>query len=112
MGKMSVITKITKKKPKEVKLVSVFLENPNSRQKKVNKSVFEILNRLSLHPDEILSFYFQGLINFSNGRKLIKRMAKDKLIKIKKDKFYTKLNLLEGGKECLNKLRLQPFLKE
>lgn len=53
-------------------------------------------------------------VDVSRTQKLIKRMSKDKLIKIKKDKNTNNkyLFLTEEGKKCLNLLLQQPHLKE
>lgn len=108
-----------KQKPKKVKIYSMFEDNPTKKQRATNRNVFEILMKLQKEQGKPLSFYFRGDfelqhkgIGFSNGRKLVLRMKKDKLIKLKKDKFNTLLFITDEGLKWLNKLLQQPCLKE
>ena len=53
-------------------------------------------------------------VDIGNTQKLVKRMAKDKLIKLKKDKKIRSryLFITDEGRKCLNLLLQQPHLKE
>lgn len=97
------------------------IENPNLKNRTSNRYAFYILKELSREEGKIMIRYIKLVrnkddksVDVSRTQKLIKRMSKDKLIKIKKDKNTRNkyLFITEEGKKCLNLLLQQPHLKE